>query len=175
MKSLSISEKRGWARYVANQAYYSLAGREFEWELLPLALEEKVSTIVWSPLAGGALSGKITRRNPPAAGTRSAAMDFVVSAKSEALFDTVDVLHEIAGETGKTVPQVALNWVLNRPSVASLVIGARNEEQLVQNFGAVGWNLSPEQVIRLNAVSATKPIYPYWHQRQFPMLGHGQA
>lgn len=172
MKSLSISERYGWAKYVANQAYYSLAGREFEWELMPLALDQKVSTVVWSPMAGGALSGKIDRKNPPVKGSRSADMDFVVSSKSEALFDIVDVLREVAEEVGKTVPQVSLNWVLSRPTVATLVVGARNEQQLVQNFGAVGWTLSPDQIARLDKVSATKPIYPYWHQRQFPMLGH---
>ena len=172
MKSLSISEKNSWARYVANQAYYSLAGREFEWELMPLGLDQKVSTIVWSPMAGGALSGKITRKNPPLPGTRSASMDFVVSAKSEFLFNIVDVLEEVAKETGKTVPQVALNWVLHKPTVTSIVVGARNEQQLIQNFGAVGWKLSAEQEAKLDKVSATKPIYPYWHQKQFPMLGH---
>jgi aryl-alcohol dehydrogenase-like predicted oxidoreductase len=172
MKSLSISEKKQWARYVAHQAYYSLVGREFEWELMPLALDQKVSTVVWSPMAGGTLSGKINRKTPPAEGTRAANMDFVVSSKSELLFNIVDVLQEIASEVNKTIPQVVLNWVLNRPTIATLVIGARNEEQLKQNFGAVGWKLSPEQMSRLDAVSATKPIYPYWHQRQFPMLGH---
>lgn len=172
MKALSISERYGWSKYVVNQAYYSLVGREFEWELMPLALDQKVSTIVWSPLAGGSLSGKITRKNPPIKGTRAAEMDFVVSSKSDLLFDVVDVLHEIATEVGKTVPQVALNWVLHRPSVSSILIGARNEEQLIQNFGAVGWKLSVEQTARLDTASKIKPIYPYWHQKLFPMLGH---
>ena len=172
MKSMTISERYGWSKYVAHQAYYSLMGREFEWELMPLALDQKVSTIVWSPMAGGALSGKITRKTPPAPGSRSAQMDFVVSAKSEKLYDVVDVLQEVASEVGKTVPQVALNWVLSRPTVTSIIIGARNEEQLKQNFGAVGWKLSAEHIAKLDAVSDSKPIYPYWHQKQFPMLGH---
>lgn len=172
MKSLSLSEKYGWSKYVAHQAYYSLAGREFEWELMPLAITEKVSTIVWSPMAGGALSGKITRTTPPAEGTRSAAMDFVVSSKSEHLYNIVDALKIVAEETGKTIPQVALNWVLHRPTVASIIVGARNEEQLVQNFGAVGWKLTEDQIGRLERASDVKPIYPYWHQNQFPMLGH---
>ena len=172
MKSLSVSEREGWSKYVAHQAYYSLVGREFEWELMPLGLDQKVSTVVWSPMAGGALSGKITRKTPPAPGSRSANMDFVVSSKSEHLFNVVDVLHEVAEEVGKSVPQVALNWVLSRPTVASIIVGARNEEQLVQNFGAVGWKLTDKQIAKLDAVSATKPIYPYWHQKQFPMLGH---
>lgn len=170
MKSLSVSERYGWSRYVAHQAYYSLAGREFEWELMPLALDQNVSTFVWSPMAGGALSGKIRRNQPPPQGSRSSQMDFVVSAKSEKLYDIVDVLDEIAKETDKSIAQVALNWVLNRPSVVSLVIGARNEEQLKQNLGAVGWNLTADQTKRLDAVSETKPVYPYWHQRQFPQL-----
>lgn len=173
MKSLSISERHGWSKYVAHQAYYSLAGREFEWELMPLGLDQKVSTVVWSPMAGGALSGKITRKNPPAPGTRSASMDFVVSSKSEHLFTIVDALEEVAAEVKKSIPQVVLNWVLSRPTVASIVVGARNEEQLLQNFGAVGWTLSQQQVARLDAASSSKPIYPYWHQNQFPMLGHG--
>lgn len=172
MKSLSISERYGWSKYVAHQVYYSLAGRDFELELMPLALDQKVSTIVWSPLAGGSLSGKIRRGQPPAANTRAAKMDFVVSSKSEALFDIVDVLAALSEETGKTIPQVALNWVLNRPTVANLVIGARNEEQLMQNFGAVGWRLTAEQTARLDKASKTPAFYPYWHQQQFPMLGH---
>ena len=170
MKALSISERYGWSKYVLHQVYYSLVGREFEWELMPLAIEQKVSTVVWSPLAGGALSGKIRRDQPPKPGTRAAEMDFVVSSKSETLFNVVDVLEEIAGEVGKTIPQVALNWVLQRPTVVSVIFGARNEEQLIQNLGAVGWNLTAEQVARLDAASAQRPIYPYWHQNQFPML-----
>jgi aryl-alcohol dehydrogenase-like predicted oxidoreductase len=172
MKALTISERYGWSKYVAHQAYYSLAGREFEWELMPLAIDQKVSTIVWSPMAGGALSGKITRKTPPQPGSRSAAMDFVVSSKSEHLFTIVDALEMVSKETGKTIPQVALNWVLQRPTVASIIIGARNEEQLKQNFGAVGWKLTAEQIAKLDAASDVKPIYPYWHQNQFPMLGH---
>jgi aryl-alcohol dehydrogenase-like predicted oxidoreductase len=172
MKSLSTSEKYGWSKYVAHQVYYSLVGREYEWELMPLAIDQKVSAIVWSPMAGGALSGKITRNNPPQMGTRSAAMDFVVSSKSEHLFNIVDVLKEISEETGKTIPQVALNWVLQRPTIASIIVGARNEEQLIQNFGAIGWKLSKEQIAKLDTASDLKPIYPYWHQNQFPMLGH---
>lgn len=172
MKSLSLSERYGWSKYVAHQAYYSLVGREFEWELMPLAVDQKVSTIVWSPMAGGSLSGKITRNNPPAPGTRASSMDFVVSAKDERLFNVVDALYELAEETGKTIPQIVLNWVLHRPTVTSIIIGARNEEQLLQNFGAVGWKLTPAQVEKLDKISDMRPIYPYWHQKLFPMLGH---
>ncbi|MES2526687.1 MAG: aldo/keto reductase [Bdellovibrionota bacterium] len=172
MKSMSVSEKHGWSKYALHQTYYSLVNRELEWELMPASIDQKVSNIIWSPLAGGALSGKITRQNPPAPGTRSAAMDFVVSAKSDHLFNIVDVLHAVAKEVNKSVAQVAYNWLLQKPTVASLIIGARNKEQLLQNFGAVGWTLPKEMMAKLDAVSETKPIYPYWHQNQFPMLGH---
>jgi aryl-alcohol dehydrogenase-like predicted oxidoreductase len=166
MKSMSASERHGWSRYIAHQVYYSLVGREYEWELMPLAVDQKVSAVVWSPLAGGSLSGKVSRRKPAPEGSRAAQMDFVVSSTSEHLYAIVDVLEEVAEELGKSVAQVALNWVMHRPTVASVVVGARNEEQLRQNFGALGWKLSPEQVARLDKVSAVRPIYPYWHQRQ---------
>jgi len=172
MKSLSISERNGWARYVSNQSYYSLVNREFEWELMSLGLDQQVGTMVWSPLASGLLSGKY-RRNQPKPDARvsqggSPVPGFAVS--EEILYKTVDVLTQVAGEVEKTVAQVALNWLLQRPTVDCVIIGARNEEQLVQNLDAAGWNLSVDQVKRLDAVSEVSPIYPYWHQRQFPML-----
>jgi len=170
MKSLSISERYGWARHVAHQAYYSLASREFEWELMPLALDQKVGTVVWSALAGGALSGKISRDKPAPADSRLSTADFLANARSDKLYDIIDVLQAIAAETGHSVSQVALNWVLQRPSVVSIVVGARNEEQLKQNLGAVGWKLSAEQMKRLDAASVTHPIYPYWHQRNFSVI-----
>jgi aryl-alcohol dehydrogenase-like predicted oxidoreductase len=172
MKSLSVAERNGWAKYVSHQAYYSLVNREFEWELMSLGLDQKVGTMVWSPLASGLLSGKY-RRNQPKPDARvsqggSPVPGFAVS--EEILYKTVDVLTQIAGEVEKTVAQVALNWLLQRPTVDCVIIGARNEEQLVQNLDTVGWNLTVEQVKRLDAVSQGSPIYPYWHQRQFPML-----
>jgi aryl-alcohol dehydrogenase-like predicted oxidoreductase len=170
MKSLSTSERYGWSRYVAHQVYYSLAGRDYEWELMPLGLDQKVGSVIWSPLAGGSLTGKVRRSQTPPAGSRAGQMDFVVSSKSEKLHQIVDVLDEVAREVGKTVPQVALNWVLRRPTVSSVLFGARNEEQLRQNLGAVGWSLTAAQVARLDAASEAKPAYPYWHQRQFPKL-----
>ncbi len=170
MKSLSVSERYGWSRYIANQAYYSLVGREFEWELMPLAVDQKVSTVVWSPLAGGALSGKVGRNRPAPEGSRSAQMDFVVSSTSEYLYRVVEALESVAKEVDKSIAQVALNWILNRPSVVSVVIGARTEEQLRQNFGALGWRLSSEQVAILDSASDVRPIYPYWHQRLSPHL-----
>jgi len=168
MKSLAISEKYGWNRYVAHQAYYSLIGREYEWELMPLAIDQKVGTIVWSPLGWGRLTGKIRRNQPlPKVSRLHSTAEQGPPVEDEYLYKVVDALEEIARETGKTIPQVALNWLLQRPTVANIIIGARNEEQLRQNLGAVGWNLSKEQVERLNRASARVPIYPYWHQRQF--------
>jgi aryl-alcohol dehydrogenase-like predicted oxidoreductase len=168
MKSLAISEKYGWSRYVAHQAYYSLIGREYEWELMPLALDQKVGTIVWSPLAAGYLTGKVRRNQPPPTGSR------LYQTKGqeppmveELLYNIVEALDEVAGQTGKTPAQIALNWLLRRPTVASLIIGARNETQLQQNLGAFGWNLTEEQVAKLDSASEMRPIYPYWHQRGF--------
>jgi aryl-alcohol dehydrogenase-like predicted oxidoreductase len=173
MKSLSVSERYGWSRYVAHQAYYSLVNRDFEWELMPLGIDQKVGTIVWSPLASGMLSGKYRRNSAAPADSRVAQGGSPVPGSTidnERLYTFVDKLDEIAAETGKTVAQVALNWLLQRPTIANIIVGARNEEQLKQNLGAVGWNLSVEQVQRLDEVSNVYPPYPYWHQRQFPML-----
>ncbi|MCK6624532.1 MAG: aldo/keto reductase [Anaerolineae bacterium] len=168
MKSLAISEKYGWARYVAHQAYYSLIGREYEWELMPLALDQKVATIVWSPLAGGYLTGKVRRNQPPPEGSRQHQLKGQEPPiVAELLYDIVDALDEVAEETGKSHTQIALNWLLQRPTVASLVVGARDEQQLRQNLAAVGWNLSAEQIAKLDAASDVRPIYPYWHQRGF--------
>ena len=170
MKSLAVSEKYGLQRYVAHQAYYSLVGREFEWELMPLALDQKVGTVVWSPLGWGRLTGKIRRGQPRPETSRlntKQTADAGPPVDDEYLYNVVDALDAVAAETGKTVPQVALNWLLQRPSVATIIIGARNEEQLRQNLESVGWNLSPGQVERLDAASARTPIYPYWHQKGF--------
>jgi len=171
MKSLSVSERYGWSRYIAHQAYYSLLNREFEWELMPLGIDQKVGTIVWSPLSGGQLSGKIRRGQPPAEGSRYSQLgSHAPAAEPERLYRIIDALDEVAEETGKTVPQVALNWLLQRPTVDNIIIGARNEEQLKQNLGAVGWNLNVEQVRKLEAAGETAPIYPYWHQERNPEL-----
>src|SRR6266404_6117504 len=168
MKSLAISERYGWSRYIGHQVYYSLVGREYEWELMPLGLDQRVGTIVWSPLGWGRLTGKIRRNQPlPKISRLHATAEKGPPVDDEYLYKVVDALEEVAQDTGKTVPQVALNWLLQRPTVANIVIGARNEEQLRQNLGAVGWNLTNEQVQRLNLASDRVPIYPYWHQRQF--------
>jgi len=167
MKSLSVSERYGWARYIGHQVYYSLLSREFEWELMPLGGDQNVGTIVWSPLAMGRLSGKFRRDSPmPAESRISQGGSQGPVIPDELLFTVVDVLDSLAEETGKTVAQVALNWLLQRPTVVNIVIGARNEKQLQENFGAVGWNLTVDQIKRLDAASAVEPVYPYWHQRQ---------
>jgi aryl-alcohol dehydrogenase-like predicted oxidoreductase len=170
MKSLAISEKYGLERYVAHQAYYSLIGREFEWELMPLALDQKVGTVVWSPLGWGRLTGKIRRGQPLPETSRlrdQQVADAGPPVDDDYLYSVVDALDAVAAETGKTVPQVALNWLLQRPSVSTIIIGARNEQQLRQNLEAVGWNLTAEQVSKLDSASAKNPIYPYWHQKGF--------
>jgi len=167
MKSLSVSEKYGWAKYIAHQAYYSLLDREFEWELMPLGINQNVSTIVWSPLSSSRLSGKYRRDKPIPEDSRiSKGGSHGPATNFERLYTIVDALDEVAEEVGKSVAQVALNWLLQRPTVANLVIGARNEEQLKQNLAAVGWNLTTDQVKKLDDASAVDPIYPYWHQRQ---------
>lgn len=173
MKSLSIAERYGWSKYIAHQVYYSLLNRDFEWELMPLAIDQNVGSLVWSPLAAGKLSGKFRRNKPVPADSRVAQGGSPVvndAAAEERLYSIVEVLDQVAEETGKTVAQVSLNWVLQRPTVSSIIIGARNEEQLKANIAAAGWKLSQDQVKRLDAVSEVLPTYPYWHQRQFPML-----
>jgi aryl-alcohol dehydrogenase-like predicted oxidoreductase len=171
MKSLSVSERYGWAKYIAHQAHYSLLSREFEWELMPLGLDQKVGTIVWSPLSAGRLGGKYRRNQPIPADGRIAQGGGEGPAIPEGFFyHLIDVLDEVAAETEKTVAQVALNWLLQRPTVSNIVVGARNEEQLKQNLGAIGWNLSLAQIKKLDEASEKSPIYPYWHQWKNPSL-----
>jgi aryl-alcohol dehydrogenase-like predicted oxidoreductase len=168
MKALTVSDRHGWARHIVNQAHYSLAAREFEWELMPLGVDQKVGTVVWSPLAQGRLTGKVRRGQPVPVDSRLVAgSETEQSGDAEILFRTVEVLDQLAEETGKTLAQIALNWVLQRPTVASVIFGARNEAQLLENLGAVGWSLTTEQVARLDAASARTPSYPYWHQLAF--------
>ncbi|MFA6044283.1 MAG: aldo/keto reductase, partial [Phycisphaerales bacterium] len=170
MKSLAASDRYGWSRYIAHQAYYSLVGREYEWELMPLALDQGVGCVVWSPLGWGRLTGKIRRGAPLPPHSRlnsKMVSDAGPQVNDDYLYRVVDALDIVASETGKTVPQVALNWLLQRPSVANIIIGARNEQQLRQNLGAVGWNLTREQVARLDEASKVNRTYPYWHQAGF--------
>jgi aryl-alcohol dehydrogenase-like predicted oxidoreductase len=162
MKSLAIADRHGWTRYVAHQAYYSLVGRDYEWELMPLGADQGVGAMIWSPLGWGRLTGKIRRGHPlPDQSRLHETADAAPRVPEERLFRIVDALDEIAGEMGKTVPQIALNWLLQRPTVSSVIIGARNEAQLRDNLGAAGWNLTPEQVARLDAASKVDPAYPY--------------
>lgn len=170
MKSLATADKYGWTKYVAHQAYYSLIGRDYEWELMNVGLDQKVGAVVWSPLGWGRLTGRIRRGQPVPDNSRlrsQTVIDAGPPVDNEYVFKVVDALDHVAEETGKTVPQVALNWLLQRPTVSTVIIGARNEQQLLQNLGAVGWNLTKEQVAVLDAASDTPKAYPYWHQYGF--------
>jgi aryl-alcohol dehydrogenase-like predicted oxidoreductase len=168
MKSLDVADRYGYPRYVANQTYYSLIGRDYEWELMPLGLDQGVGAVVWSPLGWGRLTGKIRRGQPlPEKSRLHKTADQGPPVPDEHLYRVIDAIDEVAQETGKTVSQIALNWLLQRPTVATVLIGARDEAQLRQNLGAVGWNLTPEQVAKLDAASAVRPVYPYWHQEGF--------
>ena len=170
MKGLAVADRYGFPRYVANQTYYSLVGRDYEWELMPLGLAEGVGAMVWSPLGWGRLTGKIRRGQPlPEVSRRrdQSNNDFGPPADDEYVFRVVDALDAVAAETGKSVPQIAINWLLVRPTVSTVIIGARNEQQLRDNLGAVGWSLTAEHIATLDAASARVPAYPYWHQRGF--------
>ncbi|AZO21097.1 aldo/keto reductase [Mesorhizobium sp. M1E.F.Ca.ET.045.02.1.1] len=174
MKSLGLAEMHGYPRYVAHQVYYSLVGRDYEWELMPLGLDQGVGALVWSPLGWGRLTGKIRRGQPlPQKSRLHDTASFGPPVEDEHLFKVVDALDAVAAETGKTVPQVAINWLLQRPTVSSVIIGARNEEQLRQNLGAVGWALTPKQMKALDeasAVTAPYPYFPYRRQEGFARL-----
>jgi aryl-alcohol dehydrogenase-like predicted oxidoreductase len=170
MKSLSVSERYGWARYVGHQVYYSLIGRDYEWELMPLAVDQGIGALVWSPLGWGRLTGKIRRGQPLPKDSRlqtKVVVDNGPIPDWEYVYKVVDAIDDVAKETGKTVPQIALNWLLRRPTVSTLVIGARDEKQLRANLASIGWQLTPEQIAKLDAASQTKLAYPYWHQASF--------
>jgi aryl-alcohol dehydrogenase-like predicted oxidoreductase len=174
MASLARADAQHRPRYVAHQVYYSLVGRDYEWELMPLAATEGVGAIVWSPLGWGRLTGRIRRDTPlPERSRLHTTADAGPPVDNERLYAIVDVLDEIASETGRSVPQIALNWLLGRPTVASVIIGARDEKQLTENLGAAGWRLDADQVARLDAVSATDapyPYFPYYRQEGFALL-----
>jgi aryl-alcohol dehydrogenase-like predicted oxidoreductase len=170
MKSLAVADRRRCTRYVAHQAYYSLLGREYEWELMPLAIDQKIGTVVWSPLGWGRLTGKIRRGQPMPDVSRlrtKVAVDLGPPVSDDLLYRVVDAIETIASDTGKSVPQIAINWLLQRPTVATVILGARNEEQLRANLGALGWTLTRDQIAALDRASAVTPIYPYWHQQGF--------
>ncbi|WHM40412.1 aldo/keto reductase [Streptomyces sp. BPTC-684] len=174
MKSQATADRYGYQRYAAHQVYYSLVGRDYEWELMPLAADQGVGAVVWSPLGWGRLTGKIRRGQPlPEQSRLHATADYGPPVEDELLYRVVDTLDELAEDTGRTIPQIALNWLLRRPTVSSVIIGARNEEQLRQNLGALGWALTAEQVARLDAASgrtAPYPYYPYERQEGFARL-----
>ncbi|ESQ84767.1 aldo/keto reductase [Asticcacaulis sp. AC466] len=174
MKALAVADRYGWPRYVANQTYYSLIGRDYEWDLMPLGADQGLGALVWSPLGWGRLTGKIKRGAPLPEGSRlHETASYGPPVDDEHLFRVVDALDAVAEDTGKTVPQVALNWLTTRPTVSSVIIGARNEDQLRQNLGAVGWTLAPEQIAKLDeasAVSAPYPHFPYRRQEGFSRL-----
>lgn len=174
MKSLCVADKYGWPRYVANQVYYSLVGRDYEWDLMPLGADQGLGALVWSPLGWGRLTGKIRRGSPLPEGSRlHETASFGPPVDDDHLFRVVDALDKVARETGKTVPQIALNWLLQRPTVSSVIIGARNEEQLRQNLGAVDWQLNAEQIAELDKASAATapyPHFPYRRQEAFARL-----
>ena len=168
MKSLAAADRYGYPRYVANQTYYSLVGRDYEWELMPLGLDQGLGAVVWSPLGWGRLTGKVRRGQPlPETSRLHKTADMGPPLEDDYVYRVVDALDAVAKETGKTVAQIALNWVLQRPTVSTVIVGARNEEQLRQNLGAVGWTLAPEHIERLDAASAKPAAYPYWHQAGF--------
>ena len=174
MRSLAASDRHGWPRYVAHQVYYSLLGRDYEWDLMPLGAAEGLGALVWSPLGWGRLTGRIRRESavPPDSRLHDTAT-FGPPVDDRVMFDVIDVLEQIATETGTLVPQIAINWLLTRPTVSSVIIGARNEAQLRQNLGAVGWQLDADQITRLDAASARTPPYPhfpYWRQPGFARL-----
>jgi len=167
MKSIAIASRVGYEPFISQQVYYSLLARELEYELIPLGLDQQIGILVWSPLSFGLLSGKYRRNTPKPESTRLAQMDPPGTVDWDHLYRIVDVLAEVGRNRGKSVPQVALNWLLRRPGISSLVLGARNELQLRENLGAVGWSLSEEEVRRLEAASNVSEIYPYWHQHKW--------
>lgn len=167
MKSLAVADRYGWPRYVANQVYYSLVSRDYEWDLMPLGIDQGLGALVWSPLGWGRLTGKIRRGAPLPEGSRlHATADFGPPVDDEHLFRVVDAVEEVARETGKTIPQVALNWLLQRPTVSSIIIGARNEEQLRQNLDAVDWTPTTDQLAKLDEASAVTTPYPHFPYRR---------
>lgn len=171
MKSLAVSDRYGYPRHVAHQVYYSLLNRDYEWELMPLGQDQGVGAMVWSPLGWGKLTGKIRRGQPAKPGTR--AHDIAGTGphfEEERLFRIIDALDVVAQQTGKSIPQIALNWLLARKTISSVIIGARDEAQLIENIGATGWALTAEQNTLLETASDVAPAYPVWHQQGFPML-----
>ncbi|ENX44624.1 aldo/keto reductase [Acinetobacter sp. NIPH 2100] len=163
MKAQAIAEQYGYEKFVVNQVYYSLIGRDYEWELMPLNDDQRMGAVVWSPLGWGRLTGKFDRENPiPAQSRLHDTAQFAPPVNEAHLYNVIDVLKQVAAETGYSIPQIALNWLLQRPTVSSVLIGARNQTQLQDNLKAKEIQLSDEQTERLNQVSAIYPPYPYY-------------
>jgi aryl-alcohol dehydrogenase-like predicted oxidoreductase len=163
MKSLAIAERNFWEKYVIYQGYYSLIGRDYEQELMPLLKDQGLGLMVWSPLGWGRLTGKIRRDSPlPEGRVKSGGLVGAPPVADEHLYNVIEVLDQVAAETGKSVSQIAINWLLHNSTVSNIVIGARNEKQLLENLDATGWNLSPEHLLKLDSVSEQIPIYPHW-------------
>jgi aryl-alcohol dehydrogenase-like predicted oxidoreductase len=175
MKALGVSERRGFQRYATQQINYSLLVREAEYELVPIAVNEGVGILVWSPLAGGFLSGKFKRGEPAAPGTRFGEQGDQGRFDVERAWDVVDVVREIAEAHAVSSAQVALNWLTRRAGVTSVIVGARTEQQLCDNLGAATWTLSDEELQRLNELTVPRIIYPYWHQQFSARLGPADA
>lgn len=163
MKSLSVSEKLQFEKFIVYQGYYSLIGRDYEQELMPLIKDQQLGLMVWSPLGWGRLTGKIKRDGTIADGrVQSGGLAGAPPVSDELLFNVLDVLSEISNESGKSVSQIAINWILQNNTVSNVVIGARTEKQLIENLDSIGWNLDAAQLERLNTVSCQSPIYPHW-------------
>ena len=165
MKSQAIADRYGYAKFVAHQVYYSLIGRDYEWELMPLASDQGIGAVVWSPLGWGRLTGRVRRDQPAPTRRLKETSQFAPPVDDARLHNVIDAMDEVAAETGKSIPQIALNWLTRKPTIASVIVGARNEEQLRQNLGSVGWSLTSEQIAALDKASAVQVAYPYWHQR----------
>ncbi len=167
MKALAVSDRLGAPRYICQQVNYSLVARDVEHEIVPLGLDQRVGLMVWSPLHAGLLTGKFRRDSPPPAVARLNELEVPGTVDFERLYRIVDVLDAIALERGVSIPQVAINWVLHKPGVDTVILGARNEEQLKDLLGAANWRLTPEESARLDQVSALPEPYPQWHQHKF--------
>lgn len=164
MKALAIADARGYQRFVSNQIYYSLESRDAEYELVPLSLDQGLGIVVWSPLAGGLLSGKYRRGQQASEGRHLTEWSEPPVRDEGKLYDTIDAVVDIASAHGASAAQVSLAYLLAKPGVTSLIIGARKDEQLADNLGAVDVHLTQEDVDRLDKVSAPDLIYPHWHQ-----------
>ncbi len=165
MKALGVSERRNYQRFVSQQIYYSLQARDAEYELVPAGLDQGVGILVWSPLAGGLLSGKYRRDQDMPEGSRHLTdWNEPPVHDEDQLYDIIEVVVEIAEARGVSPAQVSLAWTLGRPGISTVVVGARTEEQLADNLGSVDLDLSHEERTRLDDVSAPRLMYPYWHQ-----------